>query len=156
MRKTGPEKTITEVEVLAWSRRCGLDLTVVDTSAVFNPMAGRYLSRQASESLPDLIGNYGSYSVWIELKAPNSRSAINSKANRHQREFILRKINQGCFACVTDGADHISGLFSRWVSAPDLYTKRAILIEDMPIKRVTMLSSPPNNISRKPRSARSK
>jgi len=45
----------------------GFDLTVVDTSAVWNPMAKRYLRRQASESLPDLIGNFGPTSVWICL-----------------------------------------------------------------------------------------
>lgn len=139
MRNSGPEKTITEPLVLAWARQVGMDLSVVDTSAVWNPMAKRYLRRQASESLPDLIGNYGPTSVWIELKAPGGRSAINAKQNKHQRDFLVRKIKQGCFACVTDGPDHMRGLFARWVSAPTLQDKVFTLLNDLPRARISSL-----------------
>jgi hypothetical protein len=141
MRNSGPEKTITEPEVLAWANRAGMDLSVVDTSAVWNPMAGRYLRRQASESLPDLIGNYGPTSVWIELKAPGKRSVINAKGSRHQREFLIRKIKQGCFACVTDGEQHLRALFTRWVNAPDIQEKVFILLNDLPQSREFFLQN---------------
>lgn len=129
MRNSGPEKLV-EVEVRSWAHRNGFDLSVVDTSAVWNPMANRYLRRQASESLPDIIGNYGPLSIWIELKSKGKRSAINQQ--RHQREFIIRKIKQGCFACVTDGVEHLSGLWMKYKAATNDFDKRAILMTDLP------------------------
>lgn len=131
IRNSGPEKQV-ELEVLAWGKRNNFDLTVIDTSAVWNPMANRYLRRQASESLPDLIGNYGSLSVWIELKAKGQRSNINSKKSRHQRDFLIRKIKSGAFACVTDGENHLNILWTKYRDAKDMIEKRAVLINDLP------------------------
>lgn len=139
MRNSGPEK-IVEAEVLAWALKNGFDLSVVDTSAVWNPMAGRYLRRQASESLPDLIGNHGALSVWIELKAPGQRSNINAPKSRHQREFIVRKIRQGCFACVSDGAAHLTKLWEKFRLASS-FDRPSVLINDLPTIRVTKLFS---------------
>lgn len=154
MKNSGPEKLV-ELEVRSWANRNGFDLTVVDTAAVWNPMAGRYLRRQASESLPDLIGNYGGLSVWIELKAAGKRSAINAKQNRHQRDFILRKIRQGCFAVVTDGAAHLSRVWEKYRLA-STFDKPAVLINDLPIERVTMLSSHQGSASGRRRSSPAK
>jgi hypothetical protein len=140
MRTSGPEK-IVESEIRAWGARNGFDLTVVDTSAVWNPKACRYISRQASESLPDLIGNHGPLSVWIELKAPGARSSINSGKSLHQREFLVRKIKQGCFAVVTDGVSHMDMIWLKYRRA-ELFDKAAILINDLPVTRITRLSAP--------------
>lgn len=148
MRNTGPEKLIVEPQVLLFGRQVGMDLSVVDTSAVWNPMAKRYLRRQASESLPDIIGNYNHVSVWIELKAPGKRSAINSKGSRHQREFLVRKIQQGCFACVTDGMDHLRQLFFRWRNAGNMIDRVAILMGDLPSERLTRLGSHSNTFEK--------
>ena len=132
MRYTGGEKSITEPLILAWGLKNGFDLTVVDTSAVYNPYAGRYLRRQASESLPDLIGNKGALSVWIELKAPKKRRAI--LQSPHQLEFLRRKIEQGCFACVTDSVEHINALWLKYASAPE-EEKKPILLQDLPQRK---------------------
>jgi len=134
MTNAKPEKLV-EVEILAFGKRHGFDLTVVDTSAVWNPQANRYLSRMASESLPDLIGNWNSVSVWIELKARGCRSVINSKACSHQLQFIIRKINQGCFACVTDSSEHLNQLCMKFKNAKDLAERRAVLMNDLPRNR---------------------
>lgn len=151
MRNSGPEKEITEPDVLAWCKQNRFDMTVVDTSAVWNPMAGRYLRKQASESLPDLIGNYGALSVWIELKAPKSRSDINAAKNRHQRAFLIRKIDQGCFAVVTDGSEHLSMIWKKYRMASD-FDKKAVLLADLPVQRVTRLSAHPGIASKRRRS----
>lgn len=148
MRNSGPEKLV-ELEVLSWAGRNGFDLSVVDTAAVWNPMANRYLRRQASESLPDLIGNYGSLSIWIELKAKGSRSAINAPKSRHQREFLMRKIRQGCFAVVTDGVPHLSLIWSKFKEA-GLADRQALLISDLPQERITKLSARQYTSSKKP------
>jgi hypothetical protein len=147
MRNTGPEKLV-ELEVLGWANRVGFDLSVVDTAAVWNPMAGRYLRRQASESLPDLIGNYGPISVWIELKARGRRAAINQQ--RHQREFLVRKIKQGCFAVVTDGEAHMAEIWRKYKAASE-FDKPAVLLADLPTGRLTSLSVHPGTVPAKRR-----
>lgn len=154
MRNSGPEKLV-EIEVLTWAEYMGFDLSVVDTAAVWNPMAGRYLRRQASESLPDLIGNYQSLSVWIELKAPGCRSSVNGKKQRHQRAFITRKINQGCFAVVTDGVVHLAAIWSKFKAAQP-FDRKHILIADLPVERITSLSAHPDTVSKKRRSGLAK
>ena len=132
MRNSGPEKTFVEPLVLNWLKANGFDPTVVDTSAVWNPQANRYLRRQASESLPDIIANHGSLSCWIELKAPGQRSAINSKKSIHQRIFLIRKIRAGCFACVTDGVEHLRNLWSEYLNAETSTDKMHVLLMDLP------------------------
>lgn len=149
MKNSKPEKHITEPLILAWANRNRIDLTVVDTSTVFNPVSGRYTSRKASESLPDCIGNYGMYSVWIELKAPGYRIA--SHLSDDQRAFLVRKINQGCFACVTDGPEHIGPLWLRWKSLEKAEDRRAFLLADLPQPRITALKPYPANNARKRR-----
>lgn len=133
MRYRGPEKSITEPEILAWGLKNGFDLSVVDTAAVYNPYAGRYLRRQASESLPDLIGNHGPLSVWIELKAPKKRRSI--LQTPHQLNFLKRKIEQGCFACVTDSALHLNELWHKYKTASE-DQKKSILLADLPQYKV--------------------
>jgi hypothetical protein len=91
MRYTGAEKSITEPEILAWGLKNGFDLTVVDTSAVYNPYAKRYLRSQASESLLDIIGNYKSLSVWIELKAPKKGAVFYN--HRTKSRLLNAKLN---------------------------------------------------------------
>ena len=147
MRKSGPEKQV-ELEIISWGSRNGFDLTVVDTSAVWNPMAGRYLSKQASESLPDMIGNYGGLSVWIELKAPGRRCVINSKSSQHQRAFLMRKIKQGCFAVVSDGEAHLRSIWDKYRQASQ-FEKPAVLIADLPVERITKLSVHQDTASKK-------
>lgn len=130
MRKSGPEK-IVEWQVRNWARAQGFDLTVVDTAARFSTASGRYKKNMtASESLPDLIGNYKYVSVWIELKAPGCRSSINRPKSRHQRDFLIRKIQAGCFACVTDSVEHLGALWARYKASAN---RSQTLLEDLPI-----------------------
>lgn len=135
MRNSGEEKKVIEPLVLYWLKCNDFDMSVVDTAAVWNPIAQRYLRRQASESLPDLIGNRFGLSVWIELKSQGKRHTINKKNKKHQREqrdFIIRKIRQGCFACVTDGVPHLRALWFKYINAATELEKKQILMEDLP------------------------
>lgn len=134
MRQSGPEKLV-EFEIIAYGKRNGFDFTVVDTAAVWNPQAGRYVGSKASERLPDLIGNWGAVSVWVELKARGCRSVINSRKCSHQLAFLIRKINQGCFACVTDSEEHFNTVVQKFKAAKDVAERRAILISDLPKNR---------------------
>lgn len=137
MRKSGKEKTIVEPMILGWALVHRFDLSVVDTSAVYNRRAKCFLSSQASESLCDLIGNRGSLSVWIELKAPKMRRSI--LQSPHQIAFLKRKIDAGAFACVTDSVEHINALWTAYCSLKTNTERIELLLNDLPQKRVASL-----------------
>lgn len=121
-----PEKDF-EREFLPYATRLGFDLHVVESKAVYSQAAGRYLRSQTSESLPDVVGCHAGLSVWIELKAPGRLSTLKS----HQKEFLEKKINQGCFACVTDSTAHFQFLWNAYIISPD-DSKIQLLMDALP------------------------
>ena len=133
MSRSGPEKLVTEPLILAWGIANGFDFTWVDTSAVYSKGARGYRMNHASEPLPDLIGNKGSLSVWIELKAPKKRYDLSDD----QRAFLIRKIEQGCFACVTDCPNHLNRLWIKYLNSED---KLTTLLNDIPEKKKLIYS----------------
>lgn len=125
-----PEKE-TEKKVLNWCKKIGIDIHVIESKAVYSKKAGRYLKSQTSESLPDLIGNYEGIAVFIELKAYQRRRALKD----HQRDFLIRKIKQDCFACCTDRVEHINDLFKDWLNLSSRESRINLLLSDLPKKR---------------------
>ncbi len=130
-RNLKPEKQV-EKEVLAWCRVNGFDMSVVDSKAAYSPRAGMYLkrNRMTSEAMPDLVGNYGSVAAFIELKAPGRRSNLSLE----QWMFLKRKIEAGCFACVTDSVSHLSELMKRVyrIDRPLEVMDKEALLRDLP------------------------
>lgn len=130
-RNLKPEKQV-EKEVLAWCKLNGFDMSVVESKAAFSPAAGKFLkrSRMTSESMPDLVGNYGSIAAFIELKAPGRRKNLSLE----QWMFLKRKIEDGCFACVTDSVLHLSDLIKRVyrIDRPLEVMDKEFLLKDLP------------------------
>lgn len=107
-RKNGaPEKEF-ETEALRWLRTNGFHVSIVESKATYNPKAGRYISQSVKQGFVDVVGNHNTgIAVYIELKAPGRRSTL----RMNQREFLLEKIESGCFgACV----DNIEILQNQW------------------------------------------
>ena len=115
---------------MAWAKTTDLSLHSVESKAVYSAAAGRYLHSQTSESLPDIIGNYGALSLWIEAKAKDRRSSLKP----HQREFLVNKINDGCFACVTDSIEHFKNLFEAYLKCKG-NDRKQLLMDALPKKR---------------------
>ena len=105
-----PEKEL-EVEVLKWLRANGFHVSVVESKATYNPKAGKYISQSVKDGFVDLVGNHNSgIAVFIELKAPGCRS----KLRENQRDFLLQKIETGCFAICTDSVELLSSQFEHF------------------------------------------
>lgn len=130
-RNLKPEKQV-EKEILAWCNLNGFDMSVIDSKAAYSPRAGMYLkrNRMTSECMPDLVGNYNDVAVFIELKAPGRRKNLSLE----QWMFLKRKIDVGCFACVTDGAAHLTELFKRVyrIDRPFHVMDKNALLSDLP------------------------
>ena len=115
--------------VLVWGRVNKVDLTVVDSRAVFSPKTGRFTGRTTSEVVTDLIGNYKDLSVWIELKAPGRKSGLTKK----QADFLIRKINQGCFAVCIDSVGELHDVFEKFIKTRN----KKLLFATLPKKYVS-------------------
>lgn len=125
-RKNGrPEKQV-EQEVLNWCRLRGWDVNVIEAKSTFSEQQGRYIAQAAAPGISDIVGNTRTgLAVFIELKATGKLSTI--RAN--QREFLLRKINTGCFAVCVDSVSRIETLWNGFVSSSD---KKLYLVEALP------------------------
>jgi hypothetical protein len=125
-RKNGkPEKEV-EAEVLEWCRGFGWDLNVIESKSVWSEKAGRYIAQSVSPGFSDLAGNTDvGLSVYIELKAPGKLSTIRPD----QREFLLRKINSGCFAVCVDSTSRLETIWAGFCKA---YNKKEYLVSVLP------------------------
>jgi hypothetical protein len=121
-----PEKDVVR-EVMEWAGRHEVDLTIVDSRAVFNPITGLYTSRCTSEVFPDLCGNYHSLAVFIEVKARGRRST----ASDQQKQFLARKILQGCYAVVADCPEYIEETIAQFM-AMSPFDRKDFLLAELP------------------------
>ncbi len=135
-KNASPEKDL-EKEILRWSTSKGIDLHVIEAKAVYSVSAGRYLRGQAEAGLPDLVGNCEGLSVWIELKAPGRRSTLKV----HQRDFLVRKISQGCFAVCVDSVESLAKVLASFLSTP-ASDRVQLLLDHLPKQRPQRPSSP--------------
>lgn len=106
-----PERDVQDL-VMDWLRANNFSCNVVESKAVYNPKAGRYITGQAVEGFTDICGcDESGLAVFIELKAPGKRNTLRHK----QKEFILNKISYNAFACVIDSVDGLEFLYKRWL-----------------------------------------
>ncbi len=115
-------------EILKWCEQQRWSVHRVESKAVYSRSAGRYLRGQAVAGFPDIVGNTNrGQAVYIEVKAKGKRSTL----KRHQSEFLLDKINTGCFALCADSAQHLGSL---WIvySALNEQLGRKYLIDYLP------------------------
>lgn len=129
-----PEKQITEPAIMGWCASQGWDVSVVESKAVYSKATGRYTNQQAESGMSDLVGNTNSgLAVFIELKAPGRRNSIRDG----QHDFLMRKIQSGCFAVCTDSVDHISKIWRMFQIHGD-----TILMSDLPPKPKSKYKDP--------------
>ncbi len=108
-----PERDVQDL-VMAWLKDNGFSCNVVESKAVYNPKAGRYITGQAVEGFSDVCGcDKHGLAVFIELKAPGRLSTLRPR----QREFLLNKISYNAFACVISSAAGLELLYNNWLKA---------------------------------------
>lgn len=118
-RRNGkPEKEV-ERFCLQWMRERNWDVQILESKAVYNANAGRYLrTMSVSAGTCDCIGTLpNGLFVAIEFKAPGRLATFASDRNHLQRDYIINKIKSGCFACVTDSAARLEKIYNAWLEA---------------------------------------
>ena len=106
-----PEKEV-EKQVMAWLEQNDFSCHVVESKAVYNYQAGRYLKGQTVSGMPDVIGvTPDGIGCFIELKAPGRRSRLREA----QREFLETKIRRGAFSLCVDSVGYLSSAYDNWL-----------------------------------------
>jgi hypothetical protein len=129
MKPLTPEKLV-EKEVLEACKQLNIDVDVIESKATFSKNLGRYTqSRSAPEGMSDLVGNdREGLSVYIELKARGKLRTLRPK----QKAFLLRKIENNCFAVCVDSADLLFELYYQFFrSGDDLRAGREVLLNHL-------------------------
>lgn len=138
-KKNGkPEKAV-EREVLIWARDRGWDVQVLESKAAYNPRAGCFVRSSAvSVGTCDIIGNTdGGVFLAIELKAPGRLSTFASDRNCAQRDYLIAKIHNNAFACVTDSVERLEKIYTTWSNLEYADQKKQYLLGMLPVKKET-------------------
>ena len=108
-----PEKAV-EKSCLDWLRGNGFSVNVVESKAVFNAQAGRYIRGQADQGFADCVGCFNNgLAVFIEFKAPGRLATLRPA----QKAFLREKIDCGAFAVVADSVDRLK---EAWATFTDI------------------------------------
>lgn len=137
-RNAKPEKEVEKV-CLEWMRAVGWSVEIYEAKSTWSPEAGAWINQSMKAGTCDCMGSTGDgHSVAIEFKAPGCLSSFNSIKRTRQREFIVRKIESNCFACVTDSLVRLQTIYGTWLDLkqrnfPDL--ARQYLMSQLPKKK---------------------
>jgi len=136
-RKNKKPEEITVGECRAWYKRHGLDMSIVESKANYNPTTGRYTSFTVESGYSDSSGNdkHGN-ACFVEFKALGKRGTL----REGQRAFLLRKIKTNCFAVCVDSAELLHDYYYHWISLLDS-DRRKYLFSLIPKGRVSNTSS---------------
>lgn len=110
-KNSKPEKTV-EQECLYWMRSQQWDVQIFEAKATYDPRRQIYRQQSMKAGTLDCGASIppNGISAWIEFKAPGKLSTLRDS----QRDFMLKKIETGCFTCVTDSAHRLRTIFMQW------------------------------------------
>lgn len=128
-RRNKKPENAAQADIVKRGRRDGFELYITDSSAKWNSEAQAYVSDVFEKGMSDLTGDKDAVPCYVEVKAPGKRSTL----KEHQRQFLIRKINRGCFVCCSDRYEHLIKLWNKWrLSGKD----SKILMADLPASKI--------------------
>ncbi len=106
-----PEKEV-QKECVQLLTALGFEGQVYSAKAVYNPRAGRYISQTMAPGTCDWQGATpeGTFAA-VEFKAPGALKKFNIPKNHRQKDYIIKKIEHNCFACVVDSAELLRQIY---------------------------------------------
>lgn len=124
-----PERDV-QKECLAWGRSNGFSLHVVEASR-YNASLGQKGDAKVEAGFSDLVGNtQQGLACYIELKAKGRRSTLSYS----QREFLVKKIEQSCFAVVVDSVQKLQQYWKSFCSLKTPEERKNHLLSSLPQK----------------------
>lgn len=109
-RKNKTPEADLQGEIILKGRRDDFKFYITDSSARWSNEAEAYISEKYESGMSDLTGDRDGLACYIEVKAPGRISTL----KMHQREFLLKKIDRGCFACCVDSYELVLETWIKW------------------------------------------
>ena len=130
-KNNSPEKDLVKLMML-WLKEHNFACTVIESKAVYNAKAGRYMSSQVgTRGYSDISGNDPEgRAVFIEVKAKDRLYTL----KEHQREFLISKIKSNCFAVACDSVTKLQHWYNTFISLP-FNQRQDYLMSLLPKKR---------------------
>lgn len=134
-KRKKPEQLVV-MQIKKWAKENGLSLNTVESKIMFSAGGGSIRS-QTDVGISDLVGcDKNGFAVYIEAKAPGSRSNVRPA----QCLFLIEKIRKNCFAIVADSAAYCDTHYKIWLSL-GIEERKNYLRELLPNKAKKILSS---------------
>lgn len=122
----GKPEAIFKLKLYNHIKSLGWSIDIIESAAVYNAQAGRYISGKARPGYSDMSGNTpDGIACFIECKAPQRRKDV--RPDQHQ--FLTEKINANCFAIVCDSIEHFDKIYKSWRESDN---KKSLLLNDLP------------------------
>jgi hypothetical protein len=141
-RKNGrPEFELTAKPCFKWFESSGWSMSIVESKAVYNQAAGRYVDGQAESGFPDCVGSCpNGLGAFVEFKAPGKRGTIRPG----QYAFLLEKASLGCFAVCVDSVEYLRKTWEQFVHLSKMDRQLAInfLRRELPVPPAFRQSKP--------------
>lgn len=126
-----PEKDVQD-KCLEWMRSSGWEVEIIEAKATFDPKLGIWRNQAVKAGYVDCTGNDSTgHAVAVEFKAPGKLKTLRDK----QREFLVRKIESGCFGVVVDSAALLEKLYHQWLPM-DRAMRIKFLLGELPPEKV--------------------
>lgn len=130
-----PEWELTKKPCMKWFKAEGFSMSIVESKAVYSATEGKYLHGQTDAGFSDAAGcTPDGIGAFVEFKAPGRRSNL----SEGQRQFLLEKINKGCFAVVVDSVSCLESIWSQFQSTYRIMGRAqaiALLLRHLPRER---------------------
>lgn len=127
-----------------WLEANGFSMSIVESRAVYNAEAGRFVDGQAEAGFPDSVGCCpDGTGAFVEFKAPGKRSTVRPG----QYEFLKAKLELGCFAVVADSVESLANQWREYSHLRAMNRQLAInfLRRQLPEPRVLRQQAPDAN-----------
>lgn len=110
-KNKAPEKQVVK-QICAWLKSSGFSYDIVEASSFDRTRKVMVHDTKVTAGFSDIVAcdPYG-FACYIEAKAPGKRSTLRD----HQRQFLMNKIENNAFACVTDSVEHLNNLYFTWI-----------------------------------------
>ncbi len=137
-----PEFELTVKPCWKWFAANGFSMSIIESRAVYNADAGRYIDGQTESGFPDSVGCCpDGTAAFVEFKAPGSLSNI----SLGQYEFLMEKIKLGCFAVCVASVSSLDRTWCDFIDARNISRETAItfLTNQLQVPRAVRQQAPP-------------
>ena len=131
-KNMAPEKAVQNA-CLAWMRENEWVVEIYESKAtqvngVWRNQAMKAGHADCAGVMPDGIA------CAVEFKAPGKLSSFNRGGNERQKDFIIKRIHSGSFACVVDSVERLLLIYDKWseVKAVNPQEAKHYLLSQLP------------------------